>query len=114
MNRIMQNIPAFVETGEPPGGAEFATLAELLAVPFVARWKENTGFIRFSKSEECLMAELGPSTRNPEGAYWVVGFLRDPAAVDLPKWIETESQRVSREEWNREAAAFNAAWEGER
>jgi hypothetical protein len=108
VNCITQHIPSFVDCRDAPESRTFETLAELEAVPFVARWKTVTGFLRFSKSEECLMAEIAPDKRDPAGAHWVVGFLRDPAAVDLPQWVETEGQRARREQWNAEARQENA------
>jgi hypothetical protein len=85
-NEIKQHIPTFVDTDrDPPDRAEFSTLAELEAIPFVARWKMNADgdtFHRFSKSENCLMAEL-----NGGRDFWVVGFIADPDAVNLPIWM---------------------------
>lgn len=85
MNQITQYLPAYVETmGEPAPCAEFKTVAELEAIPFVARWKvsaDGNEFHRFSLSENCLMAELNGG-RN----FHVVGFIKHPSALDLPTW----------------------------
>lgn len=101
MNQITQHIPTFVDYREAHPQAEFITLAELEAVPFVAKWKDRPHFLRFSKSRNALMAEFSPSDEKPSGSYWVVGFLGDPTSVDIPEWIETEAQRLDREAWNR-------------
>jgi len=107
MNEIVQHIPAFVETmGEPPPRAAFSTLAELEAVPFVARWKTRAAFIRYSKSDNVLMAEYGPTEKEPVGSHWVIGFIRDISSVELPQWTETEGQRLQREAWNRGDRSF--------
>ena len=79
MNEITQHIPSFVETRAPPTSCEFQTLAELEAIPFVKAWKENPNFVRFSLSDDCLMAEM-------VGEFWVVGYLKDPSSIDLPQW----------------------------
>lgn len=102
MNEIVQHFPAYVERmGEPSPRAKFSTLSELEAIPFVARFKAGRAdFLRFSKSDNCLMAEYSPTPDEPAGSHWVIGFLRDPAAVDLPEWAETEPQRLRREAWN--------------
>lgn len=99
MNEIVEHVPNFVDTGdEPRRRAEFSTLEELERVPFVERWKTGKDFVRFSKSDNCLMAELSTP---PIGEFWVVGFLSDPTAVDLPQWVESDAHRLRREAWNR-------------
>lgn len=84
MNHIRQHIPAFV-SGIEPREAYFNTLEELMQVPFVACWSD-TSVARFSKSERHLMAEM------KDGKFWVVGYLKDAAAVDLPVWVAPRSQ----------------------
>jgi hypothetical protein len=82
-NRIVQHVPAFVDA--EPQRAEFDTLDELLAVPWVAQWQDpkTTGhqFCRFCISEELLIVEAD------EGRWWwVVGRLSHPERVQLPPW----------------------------
>ena len=77
--RITQHIPAFV-SGFKPQQAEFSTVVELLDIPFVARWRNDPEFVRFTKAlrtigSDLLMARL----RN---AFWVVGYITDP---DFPE-----------------------------
>jgi hypothetical protein len=113
MNRITQHIPSFVETRDDPRKAgAFTTLDELERVPFVAGWKSEPGFVRFSLSGNALIAELAPDDEEPAGAHWVVGFIENPRALDLPQWIETPMQRERREAWNRGDEFFS--WEGKR
>jgi hypothetical protein len=97
VNEIIQHIPGFVDIGDGPvPRADFSTLEELLAVPFVARWKDE-GFIKWSKSDDLLMVEFWDKGEDKQ---WVVGRLKDPTAVDLPEWIESPTQRERREKWN--------------
>lgn len=97
---IRQHIPSFVD-GVEPQEQDFSTIEELLSVSFVARWNKTPNFIRYSKSDNCLMAEIGPSESNPAGSHWVIGFLSDPSRIDLPLWQESDAQRLRREAWNR-------------
>lgn len=88
MHEITEHVPAFVETrGALAPRAQFATIAELEAIPFVARWKSSPAFTRFSKSRHWLMAEFGATEKAPAGSFHVVGYLHDPGAVDLPEWV---------------------------
>jgi hypothetical protein len=82
---IKQHIPNWADI--EPGSGEFSTLEELLAVPFVASWKEAPNFLRYSKSKNMLMVELAPTKSEPDGSHWVLGYLSDPQAVDLPQWV---------------------------
>lgn len=79
-NYIVQHIPGFVETEKEPERVDFDTLEELLAIPFVASWKADPPFERFSLSMNHLMAEM------KDGSYWVVGYLQHPELVQLPQW----------------------------
>lgn len=97
VNHIKQHIPKFV-SGFVPEEAYFRTLDELQHVTFVARAMKHPHFLRLSKSEDRLMLELSTP---PIGEFWVLGFLKDPARVDLPEWVETPQQRDDREAWNR-------------
>jgi hypothetical protein len=77
--KITQHIPGFVDTRKPPQEGEFTTLAELEAIPFVARWKDED-LQRFSVSDgRYLMAEMN------DGNFWVVGYLSG-GTPDLPVW----------------------------
>jgi hypothetical protein len=113
MNRVVQHIPDFVETRDDSRrSGEFTTLEELFSVPFVSGWATEPNFLKWSKSDNCLMAEFSPSEEEPAGQHWVVGFLKDPSSVDLPEWIETPMQRARREAWNDGADSF--LWEGKK
>lgn len=63
----------------------FATTEELLAIPFVARFRELWCFHRYSICREhpsllMLMAEL-----NEGRMWWVIGYLSEDS-LDLPIW----------------------------
>lgn len=80
--RVVEYWPNFVERGdEAPLIVSFETLDELLAVPFVAQWKDSPNFYRFSVSDEWLMAELRGGRE-----WWVVAKLPDGFPEGLPKW----------------------------
>lgn len=81
MNEIVQHIPAFVDYREAPPRAEFSTLAELLAIPWVKRYADTAeDFHQFSLSGTHLIVESRGGHH-----WWVVGYLRHP--VDgLPEW----------------------------
>ncbi len=80
MNAIKQHIPAFVDVEHRPGWIPFDTTDELLNLDVVRRYRDEK-FHRWSKSGDHLMVE------SDEGyEWWVVGFLKDAAAVDLPAW----------------------------
>lgn len=76
MNRIKQEIPVEVEVGQPglwPKEAEFASLEELLEIPWVKLATMRPGFHRFSLWGTRLMAEF------QQGRFWyVVGHLDQP------------------------------------
>lgn len=56
-----------------------ATMAELHAVPFVARWMSEPEFRRLSVSSgRYLMAEVGQN-------HWVIAYV-DDALAELPEW----------------------------
>lgn len=79
MNKIVKHTPSFVDSREPQPSVEFSTQAKLEAIPFVKQWKDDRDFVRFSVSENLLMAEM-------IGEFWVVGYLKDPVALTLPQW----------------------------
>ena len=92
-NAIIQRIPAFV-SGVRPKIESFRTLDELLAIPWVIRFTDQSrtfmqwiqrvkldAFYQFSKAERELMAEY-----NGGDKWWVVGHIRYPGDVDLPTW----------------------------
>lgn len=68
MNEIVQHIPNAAYGGQEQERAEFGTLAELLAVPFVARWAATPGFIRFCQSPSYGMP-VHRGTENPRRAF---------------------------------------------
>lgn len=93
-NTVRQHIPGFL-TGHEPVVAEFDTLEELLAVPFVAHWKSNPGFHRFSMNVEVGLSYLMAEYHNGK-EWWVVGYLSG-SIPGLPRWeIPGESGEVSR------------------
>lgn len=61
--------------------ATFTSLDELFQIRFVRRFLKMPGFFRYSKSGDCLMAEFNEGYK-----WWVVGCLKFPEWVNLPKW----------------------------
>lgn len=86
MNRITQYVPGCVD-GESvvPFSDAFSTVEELLALPWVAQWRNLPGcpFRRFSLSDggRRLMAEYLAGQHK----WWVVGHLEKPLE-GLPEW----------------------------
>ena len=82
MNSFRQHIPGFARDGrEPPEPLiPFETTADLLALEVVQRYVGPT-FSHFAMSENCLMVIADDGF-----THWVVGFIKDPASVDLPQW----------------------------
>jgi hypothetical protein len=85
---ITQHVPNFVD-GVEPKHAEFNCVEELLVIPWVDSWKQDSDklrpFHRFSvernyRGESTLMIE-----RNCGRWWWVIGFIRG-GDVDLPEW----------------------------
>ena len=82
-----QHIPPMVSTDRAPEHFRFETADELLAHPWIAEWKTDPGFTRYSVSlfsadTALLMAEYN---RGKVG-WWVLGYLRDgdARALGLP------------------------------
>lgn len=85
-NRIKQHLPGFMDPfAYTPKVVEFNTQEELFEIPWVRNWEVpiSSGklFYRWSLSDSNLMAEFD------EGYSWyVVGYILNPDALDLPKW----------------------------
>ena len=93
-----QHIPPMVDTDAPPIAFAFETAAELLANPWIAQWKDDPGFTRYSVSlysgeVSLLMVEYDRG----EVGWWVLGYLRDgdPHALGLP-FFHTPAAAVER------------------
>ena len=86
MNRVTKHIPTFVDYRKPPPSVEFDTLDELRAIPWVRFHEdlESPRFDHWALSGNCLMA-----VSDGGKSWWVVGYVRDPAALDLPQWEST-------------------------
>ena len=95
MNQIIQHIPNYF-TGFTPEVAEFETVDELLNIPFV-KHHEKEGH-SFQMSDLNLMI-----VKDDESWWCVVGTVKFPDRVDLPKW-ETESMKRMRLENERKKA----------
>lgn len=102
-----QHRPAFIDTDEPRGTATATSVAELLAVPWIAQWagddlvidhgvRRVRPFHQWSLSDNCLMAEYDGGDH-----FWVVAYLTSDEPIPLPAWKETETARLRRERWNR-------------
>lgn len=94
MNRFTEHIPASCgPDGQdiPPRGFDFEATTDLVSHPLVAMhaspcWHgSDVAFSHFAKSKHLLMM-VGDRNGAPGGYWWVIGFLKDPGAVDLPEW----------------------------
>ena len=81
MNWFRQHIPTFVDVDESPQRIPFETLGELLNLEVLKWYGQQADFSHFAISDNCLMEISAGGLR-----WWVVGYLGDPAAVDLPQW----------------------------
>lgn len=80
MNEFRQHIPNFVDIDAPPP-SKFETTEDLLNLEIVQRYGKGKNFSHFAISDNCLM-EI-----SDEGFHWwVVGYIKEPDKVDLPKW----------------------------
>jgi len=126
MIRVRQHIPNFVD-GATAKVAEAETTADLLAVPWIASYAQDTEpvehegivtgwpdgvettvrvihaapdemrFHQFSLSDDLLMVEHNGGTH-----HWVVGRVVEGLdQLTLPPWIEHPEARKRREAWNR-------------
>ena len=97
MGHIRQHVPGFVEGCDPKSG-DYGTLDELLALPWVARWRDIAPqFTRFSRTTDGhLMVE---GVENAKPWWWVVGYVRDKddeAFLSLPVWRSRSEESL---EW---------------
>lgn len=80
MNSITQHIPSFVDYRSAPPKATFDTAADLGAVDFVARYKNDPDYGFFAQQDSWLIAT------SPGGSRWlVVGHMASPVDF-LPEW----------------------------
>jgi hypothetical protein len=93
MAAIIQRVPGFIEA--EPEMATFTNLDELLAISWIARWREPwweedepVNFYRFSVYGSDLMAEYNKGTD-----WFTVGTMAgaDELVTSLPRWHAVES-----------------------
>ncbi len=86
---ITQYRPAYFD-GFDTRVDEVNSTAELLALPYVARWTTEPAFHRFSQSANHLMAELKGGRE-----WWVVAIIGggDVGFPDLPTWVAIRDAR---------------------
>jgi hypothetical protein len=82
VNQIAQHIPSFIDLGKKPKVSKFKTVEDLVKIPWVKSFSEDPKFYRYSIADESLMAEYKKGKE-----WWVVGNIKNPASVDLPKWV---------------------------
>lgn len=77
----MQHIPSFIYRAEKPTTVEFETTEQLLSLEIVQRYTTRKDFSHFAIDDNCLIEV------SDHGFYfWVVGYIKYPKLVDLPKW----------------------------
>jgi len=86
--KITKHIPTFCDVESK--SAEFSTVEELVAIPFVASFAKDKSFSGYAISEDRLMATY----RNDGGWWWVVGYLSNPEKVDLPVWEPNKPGKI--------------------
>jgi hypothetical protein len=79
MNSIRQYRPAYFE-GFENETVDFSTTYELINIPFVKNFAFGN-FSHYAISDNCLMAIYDNGFE-----HWVVGFIKNPKSVKLPKW----------------------------
>src|SRR5215472_442264 len=99
---VRQRIPDFVDVGRAPFSAAGITWAELMALPWIQRWKEpiaagypvcehweltHRDYRSMGEGEDWLLMAI-----MSDGKYWVVAYLTEPTAEDrvemakVPGW----------------------------
>lgn len=81
MIHVKQYRPGFVDLDDPLAEARVATVAELVGLEWISRWRALPKFHRFSVSDgRRLMAETH------EGfTWWVIAYVKGDVS-DLPVW----------------------------
>lgn len=88
--RIKQHIPGFCE-GYEDLEAEFNSVEELKAIPWIARWSQEPDFRLFSiygsqlSGDYLLIVEFSGS----DPKWWTIGFLSEDIKA-LPRWQPTK------------------------
>lgn len=80
MNEFRQHFPSSCDFDNPKE-IKFSTTEELLNLDAVSSWKEKNKFSHFAISNNSLMAIFDEGYR-----WWVIGYIKYPENVDLPKW----------------------------
>jgi hypothetical protein len=78
-NSFQPRVPNYCDFG-PLDPIEFNSFNELLETSFIKHKANRSTFKRFSISDNMLMLE------ETNGKYWVIGFIKHPELLDLPKW----------------------------
>lgn len=103
--RFVQHIPPFAETGAPPLEFAFKTIDELLANEWIARWKADRNFHRYSIARDheppLLMVEQDNGSK-----WWVIGRIFEPHEDELKKLPEWNRSTSSRRQWNNVSAGL--------
>jgi hypothetical protein len=82
VNMITQHIPGGCDVAyDEPDKAFFNTTEELLNIDFVKRHSKIKGFSHYAMSGDRLMV-----ISNEGKFWWVLGYIKRPELVDLPKW----------------------------
>ena len=82
MNQITEHVPNFIGM-DKPRISKFKTCKKLLEIPWVKSFSDDPEFYRYSMDDESLMAEYKKGKD-----WWPVGNIKNPASVDLPKWVK--------------------------
>lgn len=81
MNSFIQHIPSFVDIDERPKEIPFNTTGDLLNIDVVKQFANQDEGSWFAIKGKCLMHISDNGFH-----WWVVGYIKNPMAVDLPAW----------------------------
>jgi len=82
VNKFQEHIADYAVDGQGPAPVfEFKTTEDLLALEIVKRYSSEKGHEHFCISDNRLM-----QIKDDSLYWWVVGSIKNPNEVDLPKW----------------------------
>lgn len=82
MNEITYHSPGFARDGNhQPETCEFETLTDLMNLERIKKWSKSSRFSHFALGDNILL-----SIEDEGFIWWVVGYIKYPENINLPKW----------------------------